>query len=151
MKFFHIVLYIVILVLLGCRSSEQTELMDAVDDDNLRQIQRALDSGASVDGVCCDGRTALTTAVIRGNEISLEILLKNGADINKMDDAGNSPLFWAAYYGRANIVKELIKRGADPCLTKNSNYFAREAAIKRGFLEIGRVLPRCESRSGGNG
>ncbi|MFA5142028.1 MAG: ankyrin repeat domain-containing protein [Candidatus Woesearchaeota archaeon] len=58
----------------------------------------------------------LIKAVLRNDEDTAAICLKNGADPDYYDAEGNTPLVWAAYHGFCGMVVILLEYGADPKL-----------------------------------
>lgn len=88
---------------------------------NVSRAKELLSKGANIDAIE-GGITALTRAVLMGDNELFEFLLKNGANPNIGTD--NTPLIVAAQMGYINIAKLLIKYGADPNFQREMGYTA---------------------------
>ncbi|XP_028392646.1 ankyrin-1-like [Dendronephthya gigantea] len=68
--------------------------------------------GANAEGKDKEGRTVLHLAAEDGNEILVDLLLKNNADVKQVDSKRNSVLHSAVSGGNVAIAEKLIKAGA---------------------------------------
>lgn len=141
--------------------NKQTALMKAVFlDDSMRctrqKIARVLlASGAKVNMVDREGKTALIWACIKGRQGIVRTLLEKSVidlDINGADEAGNTALFYAASGGHTKIVQMLVKvmlrfgldidkrnaRGMTPILeaTKRGHDFCAQVLMTEGQASL---------------
>ena len=88
---------------------ETAKLLDAVKENDLRLVRKALLNGASLNGI--NDVTPLGYAVQTQNKRMVHFLLTQGADVNKphMDE---KPLIHAIYTKNAEIADELLRKGA---------------------------------------
>jgi ankyrin repeat protein len=84
---------------------------------------------------------ALASAVLDGDLVRVEELLRAGADPNRKDPLGYPPLQLAAARGQVQMVELLLASGADPLLldTRMGASALHKAAIG-GVVEVARVL-----------
>ncbi len=90
------------------------DLAAAVEQRNLRKIEKLLASNVAVDVPYQDGRTALFYAAGMGDEVLVDRLLKLGAQVDARDSSGATPLI-AAMRNPAtkwSTAKMLIDAGA---------------------------------------
>lgn len=89
-------------------------LLKAVNNVDLKAIQKALRKGAEIDCKDDDGYTPLCRAYIRdGNEEIVSFLLENGADVNAQWTSRRTPLHNACIDGRDELVSIFLKNGAN--------------------------------------
>lgn len=82
---------------------------------------------------------AVAGAVISGDGVELERLLKGGADANVFMPDGTTALAKAAERGQLDLVTCLLSHGADPSLPGAGTSPLHEAA-RRGHIDVVRVL-----------
>lgn len=127
---------------------EDTELIIAARNGNVKKIKELLEAGADVNEVNKKGQSALMVAVTRNNILSVLTLLAHpGIDVNKSDINGVFPLIYAASKGYEEIVAELLK---SPTIKVNKilmkytpismAIFANKSDIVRRFLEDPRTV-----------
>lgn len=87
-------------------------LHDAVLDNDMDQVQKALDDGADVNGKDEAGFTPLFHAVQRGQYQITSLLINRGANVNATDTMGNTPLHFAASAGNVEMCRALVNAGA---------------------------------------
>ena len=96
--------------------TSHVRLIDAISRGDRVGVERALDSGANVDGkpesLEFEGVSPLGAAAEQGELEIARLLLDRGADVNMADGWCISPLTAAAEHGNTEIVKLLVKRGA---------------------------------------
>lgn len=83
----------------------------------------------------------LITAAKAGNSEAVFYYLNNkigSPDIR--DREGNSALHWAAAMGESFIVDLLCDQGANPSALNNGNFLPIHYAIKKGYLDIAKIL-----------
>ena len=72
-----------------------TPLMLAAREGNVELTGILVTSGADVNAMAGDGKTALAMAIFNGNYEAASLLVHNKADVNKADAQRFTPLFWA--------------------------------------------------------
>nr|XP_053654815.1 26S proteasome non-ATPase regulatory subunit 10-like [Cherax quadricarinatus] len=92
----------------------QVLLNDSRCDPNAKEkTDSNLSSGLS--GHWIKGITALHTAVVKGYDDCVKMLLDAGADVNCQDDDGRTPLYYAAENNNVDIVQMLLNNSlCDP-------------------------------------
>ncbi len=95
-------------------SEEDSQLIQAVKNNNLEYVKKALDNGADINTKDGMGNTPLFIAASCDyEEVALE-LVALGADINMANHYGGTALSVSAYKkNREDIVKALFNAGAD--------------------------------------
>ncbi len=81
-------------------------LIDAVENNDIRLVQKLLDSGVDINIISNDGDTALNYASVNGNLEIVRLLLKNRADPNIQNDFGWTALMIA----QTKKIQKLKKR-----------------------------------------
>jgi ankyrin repeat protein len=89
------------------------QLIKAVKEGNLADVEALLDKGASVDAKEGQGWTALMWASFSNHVGVTQVLLDAGAEVDAHDANGKTALHWAAERGHEGIIRALIKAGAD--------------------------------------
>ena len=90
----------------------KTPLHNAVEDNNIEEIQKLLKGQASLEVKDKFGATALQLATVKGNLEVVKLLLKTGANPDGHNFSKQTALHFAALNGFEGIAKELIKFGA---------------------------------------
>jgi uncharacterized protein len=126
-----------------------------------------------VNRVSPSGETALMMAVLKGQQVFAERLIKMGADVNKpgwtplhyaatgghaplvqlllaahayIDAAspnGSTPLMMAAMYGSMEAVQLLLQEGADPSLRNEQKLSAEDFATKASRKDVAERIARA--------
>ena len=93
-------------------------------------VRAFLSSGASVNAVDKNGRTALMEAVFGGQLATIRELLDRGANVNAQDNDGWTALMEAGAKGRVDIVRALLSHGADPRIRNKNGWTALRTTAK---------------------
>ena len=94
-----------------------------------------------------DGDTALHLAAKNGNDVTVQLLVRNGADVNAVNNVGNAALHVAANRGYASIVEHLVSKGADVNAANRVGNTALHVAANRGYASIVNILESAAKRS----
>jgi ankyrin repeat protein len=91
------------------------DLIEAIENGNLKAAQSALRNGADVNkvGLSDSFRTPLMIAAAEGKENLAKLLVEYGADVNAKDLYGDTALMWAVHGGHLNVVEFLVEHGAN--------------------------------------
>lgn len=98
------------------------QLLTAVEQGNLARVKSLLQEGASVNASTRSGLTALSLAIIGGQDEIALLLMAHGASLGARDrtgylhemNPGNSPVYYAAVYGRTRVLKAMLEQGVSP-------------------------------------
>lgn len=114
--------YILLLSLISCSyPKEQTILIESIENKNILNIKKLLNSETNVEFYYYDGFTPLTLSVKSKCFKCMQLLIEYGANINKPQKGGLSALSWAIVNGDISYVKYLINNGASNSLTCENN------------------------------
>jgi hypothetical protein len=99
-------------------SSEQKnnfnqELIQAVQDGNLEEVEALIEKGADVNVVGEGGMTALAWAVQLDDVAMAELLIEKGADLEKGAKEFKAPLHIAANWGKTEMAELLLAKKAN--------------------------------------
>ncbi|XP_068624920.1 transient receptor potential channel pyrexia-like [Battus philenor] len=85
-----------------------TELLEAIEDDEVEEVERLLHAGANPNATCrLDLISACHIAALHGGD-ALSLLIKFGAEKHRLDRLGRTPLHLAAFAGNARQVAILL-------------------------------------------
>lgn len=110
---------------------QATDLFQAVETKNHKQINKLLKSNADVDCLNIQGQTVLIKAVQAGNSNLVSKLLKKKAAVNTVDIYGKTALDYAVELNSKRIAKMLLK--AEAMVTTESNAFMCKQLVKSIF------------------
>mmetsp|Transcript_2194 Transcript_2194/g.6526 ORF Transcript_2194/g.6526 Transcript_2194/m.6526 type:complete len:209 (+) Transcript_2194:97-723(+) len=102
------------------KSVDNTRLFEALAKQDINEIEKALNQGASATATDMNGRTALHYVAAIGVTPTSEMLLSMGANVDAKDVMGLTPLHMAAGYARPATVEVLLDRGANANLEDNN-------------------------------
>ncbi len=117
----------------GINASLGHAFLEPIRKNDFAAVKKLVEEGADINAVNGYQHTALTFAVINGNQNIVNYLLSEGADPNKGDVLANG-----IGYGRMEnfdidilkaIVKTLIDNGADPYLKSSRGFTPLEIAV----------------------
>ncbi|HET6147549.1 MAG TPA: ankyrin repeat domain-containing protein [Polyangia bacterium] len=108
---------LLVLAVVGCATMPKADqdLFAAVKADNAGGVERAVATGANVNGKHVGryvGASALGWAGVWGSMNSAEWLIAHGADVNGANEHGSTPLHLAAYNLQLAVAGLLIRHGA---------------------------------------
>lgn len=113
-----------------------TELMYAVEINDLAKVKASLASGADVNAQNETGATALLMAAAYGQTDMVNQLLAAGADPNIAGNRGDTPLASAIRANYLNIAIALLDHGADPKAYQNADSpYPRMDALPRAAVQ----------------
>jgi len=116
-----------------------TNIFDAIKNNNLEQLKKAIDEGADINVARDDGATPLYFAAYKGHsEVVQHLLEKEGIEVNKADKYGDTPLYIAAQNGHLEVVKHLLAQGGIEVDKADNDYGFTPlyVAAQGGHLEI---------------
>ncbi len=90
-----------------------TQLIDQIDDGNLVEVKKLVDSKADVNSTNEFGWTPLMTASLMGKDDIVDYLLKEKGDVNAQSARKDTALIAAAKKNKLNIVDLLLSASKD--------------------------------------
>lgn len=100
------------------RSANESQLIDALEANDLVTVRKMLEAGVSTKIESDSGDSVLHIAARNGRTEIVDLLLASGAEINRKivrgQHVGATPLSSAIHCGDAKMVAHLIARGATP-------------------------------------
>lgn len=131
----HLILFVFLVLLAGCKTDiysadehGNTQLHQAVVQDNIYRVQLLLKRGAHVNIQNDQGKTPLHFA-FKGDVEIVDALLFKKAQVNIRDTKGNTPLHIAAIEGNFEAIQMLLEAGAKKRLHNNDGYTPVDLAI----------------------
>jgi len=104
----------VLAALVVCRTLAAPDIFEAVQADDVRLVQAALDKGAELNAATGPGgQTPLMHGALMGSAQVVDFLLQEGADPTIGEKDGYTPMHGAGFQGRADVVRVLVKHGLD--------------------------------------
>ena len=116
-KFFFIALTSVLLM--KPVKAQQSPLLTAVKNNNLKEVKSLLDKGADPNAFDDDSDNVLINAALYASLDCMELLLQKKADPNLKNKLGQTPLMFCT--NEADKMKMLVHYGADINARSNSN------------------------------
>ena len=127
-------------------STPYEDLIEAIENGNLKAAQSALRNGADVNKMGCESpyRTPLMIAAEEGKENLAKLLVEYGADVNAVDHYGDTALMWAANDGHLNVVEFLVEHGANVNAAATGLIYAGFTALiyasEKGYVNMVKYL-----------
>jgi len=118
----------------------QSELADAVMQQDSAAVQSLLKGGIDVNGSQADGATALHWAVYHGDTALAKELLQAGANPAAANRNGSTPMWLAATQGDAAMLGTLLEGGADANEELPLGRRPLMLAARSGVVEAVRIL-----------
>jgi len=122
-------------------SGQCTELVEAIEDQERRQVNDYLNSKELANCVSIGDGTPLIAAARTGNmRLAKRLVDEFGAEVNKSSIGDGSPLIQASARGHLEIIEYLIRSGADVDLEVEGDETALISAARYGRLAAARLL-----------
>ncbi|KXH69212.1 hypothetical protein CSAL01_00437 [Colletotrichum salicis] len=118
------------------------------DSEGITPVLVASPHGGDIDARDLNGRTALSWAASSGNELALQLLIKQGGQVECVDRLGWTPLFWATEDGNRTTTEALIVYGAN-VEARDQHGFTPFWGSTQGAFSLKRIRPLFGD--GGNG
>ena len=141
--------FIIIICLLFLRFTFETPFTEAVENDNLFEVQKILNEDPSIVDQFRDEfqrSTALMEASYNNQIEMVKILIAAKAQVNLQDELGFSALMLASYRNRPEIVQILINARALIDQTENNGTTALMMASGFTHTEVVRMLLRNRAK-----
>lgn len=132
--------------ILAVTALSSQRLFEAIEKNNIGQIQNLINQGVDLNTRNARGDTPLIAAILNGKEEIANLLIDQGADINattadKDVIKGLAPLHWASSIGFENLVKKLVAKGANINIKGgNYNWTPLHWAKHLGNTDIAKIL-----------
>ena len=125
-----------------CEAEERMRkaLFEAVENEDEEELQELVESGARVDDVDWQGRTALMHAAAQGLLGATETLLTLASECEQQDHAGATALLWAAGCGQDDAVVLLLNASAAVDHVNHEGDTALMLASEWGHADVARLL-----------
>ncbi|NDJ52905.1 MAG: hypothetical protein GYB68_07470 [Chloroflexi bacterium] len=121
----------------AARTMRRDAFREAMGAGKLREVRDKLTSGeVNPDTYVSGGTTALTWAIVRGDHILVDLLLRAGALPDASNRNGTTPLRIAVARESMGAVRDLLEAGADPHLLNRDGLSAIEIARNLGLQRI---------------
>jgi len=118
----------------------RTSIVKAVEQNQLKEVEKALKNGADVNTQNRGKQTLLLIATRNENFEMAKLLVSYGADVNLQDEISDSPFLYAGASGQAAFVKLFFENGARYDVFNRYNGSALIPACERGHVETVKLL-----------
>lgn len=119
---------------------QQKELVQLVNNNNIKEVRTALESGANVNTQDNSKRNLLLIATNNKNEEMVKLLVKYGADVNMQANNLDSAFLYAGASGQTELVRLFLVNGARFDVFNRYYGSALIPACERGHVETVRLL-----------
>ena len=128
--------------MLAIPSLAKTEpgLIDAIREQNRKQVALLLSEHANVNAAQPDGATPLAWAVYLDEADVVDLLMQAGASPNTVDQYGETPVTLACATGDFPVLQKLISAGADAKAARWNGETALMIAARTGSLPSVKLL-----------
>ena len=124
----------------GTRQPGTTErLKNAIDARDYKSMEDLIAQGADVNATDLGLQPAFY-AVMGGDLVAVDLLLKHGATLSASSPDGNTPLIYAIGQGNERLLQALISRKADLNFVSTQGATALMAACEAGNLKFAQIL-----------
>jgi ankyrin repeat protein len=144
----HLVLFFSLFVLNSCHTDtdmnthipSQSDLLEAVQKNQLALVEEALKKGANVNTTDKNGKSLLLIAT-QDNAVEMaKLLVSYKANVNQQDQRQDSPFLYAGAAGHTALVQLYLSNGARFDVFNRYNGTALIPACERGHLEVVKIL-----------
>lgn len=104
------------------------------------EVREALATGAALDAVDTDGRTAVLIAARAGRLDLVSLLIEAGADIDVQDRTKLNPFLWGCITGNLELVRLMVDAGTELDRCTRFGGMGIHPAAEKGHLEVVRYL-----------
>ena len=118
----------------------QTNLLEAVQKNQLLFVEEELKKGANVNLTDKNGKSLLLIATHNNNFEMAKLLVSYKADVNQQDKIQDSPFLYAGAAGHLKLVQLYLSHGARFDVFNRYNGTALIPASERGHLEVVKLL-----------
>ncbi len=112
------------------------DLLNAVEEGEIRSVRSCLAKGADVNARAAKQRTALMIASYEDWVDIVQILIDAGADLDAVDTYEKTALMIASSHGYVDVVTALVKGGADVNLKDKFGHTAKDLASNEQIIAI---------------
>ena len=112
--------------------TETVPLFSSAASGDTHRMEQLLNAGVAPDLLGEHNRTALLTAIDKGQEAAVLMLIEHGANVNAATPNGWPPLVSAIMMRRTSIAKILLFHGADATVKTIRGYSALQMAAEHG-------------------
>lgn len=114
--------------------------LEAIKNNDVAEVRKAIENGVDVNGKYKYGRTALMMAIKNKSSDIAMLLIENGANVNAKDATGGTALMTAAFYNCLEIAKLLIDEGVDTDAKDMYGMTALIWAAQADSLDVAKLL-----------
>lgn len=118
----------------------QTNLLEAIQKNQLQFVEEQLEKGANVNLTDKNGKSLLLIATYDNNIEMAKLLVSYKADVNQQDQMQDSPFLYAGAAGHLKLVQLYLSHGARFDVFNRYNGTALIPASERGHLEVVKLL-----------
>lgn len=140
----HLILLFSFIFLNSCNNDmnthPQTNLLEAVEKNQLLFVEEELKKGANVNLTDKNGKSLLLIATHNNNFEMAKLLVSYKADVNQQDKIQDSPFLYAGAVGHLKLVQLYLSHGARFDVFNRYNGTALIPASERGHLEVVKLL-----------
>ena len=119
-------------------------LVDAIEGENLPEIENLIAAGVDVDARAGGGRPmlsrAMSVALRTGNLEFMNVFIDAGANVNAFDDYGDPLVRKAFNTGSEDVLRRLLDAGADPTIGKENRSTVLHEAAWIGRLDALKIF-----------
>ena len=117
-------------------------LMDAICENDLKQVKNCLDAGIDINSELCHERNinAVGLAAMLDRQVILKYLILRGANLESRDKKGNTPLMQAVINWQFESIRILVDSGAEVRAVDKNGKSAMEKAQDRNLVSIASYL-----------
>uniref|UniRef100_A0A7S0DYC7 Uncharacterized protein n=1 Tax=Hanusia phi TaxID=3032 RepID=A0A7S0DYC7_9CRYP len=122
------------------KSVLEAQLFQAASTGNVKQIEKLVKMGVSVDCTNSQQQNPILKAAERGKSRAIQALVDAGASIDSRDAKNSSALHYAAYNGHTASIEVLVKLGSDINFPNKFGYSPLQYASSDGRMDTVKTL-----------